>query len=187
MNCNNSSQNYCFTLFIAFFWKHKKNLYLSINVSGASLGWCCWGGGGVVRLSSCGFSSRPGCMMGRATTLSSLYQLTLPITDCLPLIHTPLKQSAQKRVRGKNTLDSFLFNRVALILLFPSTAAHALCLKDENISHKIDCHSVNWIHIDFWLAGWCSYISIWSYVCVFYDNWGTYNVYMNITQGSLNL
>lgn len=99
------------------------------------------------------FFSRPVCVMGRETSLGSLCQLTLPITDCLPLIHTPLQQSAQKSVRGKNTHDSFLFYRTALILLFRSTAAHALCLKDENISHRIDCQSVDWIHIDFLLAG----------------------------------
>ncbi len=87
------------------------------------------------------FFSRPVCVMGRETS-----QLSLPINTSNnrlpPSDSHPLQQSAQKRVRGKNTHDSFLFYRAALILLFRSTAAHALCLKDENISHKIDCHKV---------------------------------------------
>lgn len=136
------------------------------------------GGGSIVSLSLCGFSQV--CMMGRERSLSSLCQLTLPVTGCLPLIHTPLQQSAQKRGRGKNTPDSFLFSRAAFILPFPSTVAHASCLK-HNISYSIDWHKVliGFIMIFFFsssellLTVWCSQVSLWPYVCVFNDNWGT--------------
>lgn len=129
--------------------------------------------GGIIRVSSW-FFSRPECMMGRELSLSSLCQLTLPVTSCLPLIHTPLQQSARKRARGKKKtpMIPFFFSRAAFKLLFPSMAAHALCLKVKNTSYGIDWLKVliGFILIFFnpselWLAVRWSHILIWPYVC----------------------
>lgn len=85
------------------------------------------GGVGILKVSSCGFSQGL-CMMGRETSLSSLCQLTLPVSGCLPLIHTPLQQAERKRenegVRGGKR-PSFLPFLPCWFHTLISAAAHA--------------------------------------------------------------
>lgn len=87
------------------------------------------------------FFSRSLCMMGRETSLSSLCQLTLPVTGCLPLIHTPLQQTERER-RAEEKTPMILFCFHTLYFCLYSCTCFKIKFELKSVACSIDYSEV---------------------------------------------